>query len=272
LLLSHGAGVAGCPQASSSLEKPKAVGVMLEDLTWPEAEKRLGPGTVVVIPIGAAAKEHGRHLLLKTDLLLAEYFKGRVLAAADVVMAPTVAYHHYPAFLEYPGSVSLRFETARDLMIDICTSLSAYGPRRFYALNTGVSTAKPLAAAAAALEAEGILLRYTDLKVALAPIEKRIAQQEGGGHADEIETSMMLYIAPGTVDMSKALKDYDPSGKGALTRKPGGPATHSPTGAWGDPTLATREKGAQAADGLAAVMLADIEATRAAALPPPRPR
>src|SRR5262245_38883930 len=46
-------------------------GVMLEDLTWLEAEKVLTPEAVVVLPIGAAAKEHGPHLKLKNDLLLA---------------------------------------------------------------------------------------------------------------------------------------------------------------------------------------------------------
>jgi creatinine amidohydrolase len=69
-------------------------------------------------------------------------------------------------------------------------------------------------------------------------------EQEGGTHADEGETSMMLYIAPETVDMSKAVKDYDsrPNRRG-LTRDPEGKAHYSPTGIWGDPTLASREKG-----------------------------
>lgn len=55
---------------------------------------------------------------------------------------------------------------------------------------------------------------------------------------------MMLYIAPETVDMSKAVKDYDarPNRRG-LTRDPEGSGHYSPTGIWGDPTLATREKG-----------------------------
>jgi creatinine amidohydrolase len=249
---------------------PSPPGVLLEDLTWIEAEKRLGPDTVVVIPIGAAAKEHGPHLRLKNDLLLADYFKQRVLAATDVVVAPTVAYHHYPAFAEYPGSVSLRFETARDLIIDICASLAAYGPRRFYALNTGVSTSKPLAAAAAVLEKEGIVLAYTDLVKALGPIEKQVAKQEGGGHADEIETSMMLVIAPEMVEMSKAVKDYDPNGSG-MTRKAGGPGTYSPTGSWGDPTLATREKGEIVVAGMVTALLADIESLRRVPLPSPPP-
>ena len=49
-----------------------ARGVLLEDLTWVEAEKVLGPRTVVVIPLGAASKEHGPHLRLRNDFILAE--------------------------------------------------------------------------------------------------------------------------------------------------------------------------------------------------------
>ena len=74
-------------------------GVLLEDLTWVEAEKVLKPDTVMVIPIGAESKEHGPHLKLRNDFVMAEYFKKRILERADVVVAPTVNYHYYPAFL-----------------------------------------------------------------------------------------------------------------------------------------------------------------------------
>src|SRR5687767_13345272 len=166
----------------------KTKGILLEDLTWLEAEKILKAETVVVIPLGAAAKEHGPHLKLKNDWLIAEYLKQRVFEQSNVVIAPTVNYHFYPAFLEYPGSTSLRLETARDLIIDICKGLSRYGPRRFYVLNTGVSTLRALRPAAELLAKEGILLHYTDILKVLGPVEKAIGKQEGGTHADEIET------------------------------------------------------------------------------------
>src|SRR5580704_15229621 len=149
-------------------------GILLEDLTWQEAEKVLTKEAIVVIPIGAASKEHGPHLKLKNDWLLAEYFKREILRCADVVMAPTVNYHYYPAFMEYPGSVSLRLETARDLMVDICRSLTRYEPRKFYALNTGVSTMRALKPAVEILAGEGITLRYTDILNATASVEKEI--------------------------------------------------------------------------------------------------
>ena len=243
-----------------------AKGVLLEDLTWIEAEKVLTAETVVVIPLGAASKEHGPHLKLKNDWLIAEYLKREVMARANVVIAPTVNYHYYPAFLEYPGSTALRLETARDLIVDICRSLARHGPRRFYVLNTGVSTVRALKPAAEILAADGILLRYTDLLAILAPIEKAVAKQQGGTHADEIETSMMLYLAPTTVDMAKAADDYHP-GQGPLTRNPTGAGVYSATGIFGNATLASREKGEQITKALLEGILAEIESVRGAGPP-----
>jgi creatinine amidohydrolase len=218
-------------------------GVLLEDLTWQEAETVLRPDTIIIIPIGAASKEHGPHLRLKNDWLLAEYLKRETLKIAGVVIAPTVNYQYYPAFLEYPGSISLRLETARDLMVDICRSLAPCGPRKFYALNTGVSTIRPLQLTSKILAEEGIDFRYTDILKLTEPVKWEGKQQEGGTHAGETETSMMLFIAPSTVDMSKAIKDYHPSAKGGLTRDPEGDGSYSASGIYGDATLATREKG-----------------------------
>lgn len=238
----------------------------LEDMTWPEAERVLTRDAIVVIPVGAASKEHGPHLRLANDWIMADALRRRLAARTPVVVAPIVGLSYYPAFVEYPGSISLRLETARDVLVDVVRSLARYGPRRFYALNTGISTLRALGPAAEALAAEGIRLSYTDLGKALAPIEKQVARQEGGTHADEIETSMMLYLAPDTVDMARAVKDYRPGG-GPLTRNPDGPGVYSPTGSWGDPTLATRDKGERVVQFLVDALVADIDALRAAPLP-----
>jgi len=221
----------------------------------------------VVVPLGAASKEHGPHLLLSNDWLMATYLRDRLLEREDVVATPVVGFSYYPAFVEYPGTITLRLETARDLVIDTCRALARFGPRRFYALNTGVSTVKPLEAAAGELAKEGILLRYTDLLKALEPIEKRLAHQEGGTHADEIETSMMLVIAPKSVDMTKAVKNYVPGQTGPLTRTPQGEGKYSPSGVWGDPTLATREKGEAVVAALVDALVRDVDELRASPLP-----
>lgn len=251
--------------AAGSTPSTPAPGILLEDLTWIEAEKVLTPDAVVVIPLGAESKEHGPHLRLRNDFVMARYLAERVRERSRVVIAPTVNYGYYPAFVEYPGSTSLSLETSRDMIEEICRGLARFGPRRFYVLNTGVSTVAALKPAAAALAAEGILMRYTDVLTITADVEKRVSQQEGGTHADEIETSMMLYMSPEDVDMSKAVKDYHP-GRG-LTRDPTKKdMAYSASGVYGDATLATREKGRIVTEALVDRTVAEIEALRKAPL------
>jgi len=261
----HAQQTASRPSTAMQASSPR--GTVLGDLTWLEAEKLLTRDAVVVIPLGAEAKEHGPHLRLDNDRTLAEYYRRRVLEAAPVIIAPTVNYHFYPSFVEYPGSTTLRFETARDLIVDIVRSLAAYGPRKFYILNTGISTLRPLAASAEILRAEGILFEYTNIGTIAGPVEERISQQARGTHADETETSAILYMAPERVDMSKAVRDDSPRGEGGLTRNPNGRGTYSASGVWGDATLATREKGRQIVEASVEGILREIEALQAKPLP-----
>jgi creatinine amidohydrolase len=70
-----------------------------------------------------------------------------------------------------------------------------------------------LAPAAKALIADGVLLHYTDIH-AVGATPEGVQEQEGGTHADEIETSIMLYIAPKSAGMRQGRADYHP-GTGA---------------------------------------------------------
>ncbi len=266
VLLALAAATGAAPMAQNVAHRP---GTLLEDLTWKEAEAALTPDAVVVIPIGAQAKEHGPHLKLRNDFTIAEYLKRRILERSAVIVAPTLNYHYYPAFVDYPGSTTLRLETARDMTVDICRSLARFGPRRFYALNTGVSTVRALAPAVEILAGEGILLRFTNVSTIVEDVEKKVQQQEGGTHADELETSMMLYIDPGSVDMKKAVKDYHP-GESPLSRVPDPKRTYSASGVFGDATLASREKGRVIVDAMVERLVLEIADLRKATPPAPR--
>lgn len=237
--------------------------VKLADLSWQQAEQLLSPDAVIMIPLGAAAKEHGPHLRLDNDYRLAEALSTRVMEKIPVIVTPTISFHHYPAFTAYPGSISLRFDTARDLVVDIVDSLARFGPRRFYALNTGVSTAAPLQAAAELLRDSQVVLRYTDILTVTAGVESSLTQQQRGSHADEVETSMMLYLTPDRVDMAKAVKDDHPrQGNGGFSRVPGHPGIYSPSGVWGDPTLADAGKGKLLVEATVEKIVQDIETLR----------
>ena len=195
---------ATCPERVASGTAPGTA--------WPTCpgrrRRRSSPrDRVVVLPLGAAAKEHGPHLTLRNDEILAEYYADRVLAARAGRAAADADVRLLSGVPRFPGSTSVSFDTQRDTVAQIVRSVARHGPRRFYVLNTGVSTARPLKATAELLAAEGIVLHYSDVLQIGKAAEEAVREQKFGTHADEIETSMVLYMRPGTVRMEKAVAD-----------------------------------------------------------------
>jgi creatinine amidohydrolase len=257
-------------QVGHVLARQPARGLRLGDITWQQAASVVRPDTVVVVPLGAGSTEHGPHLKLGNDAIIADYLTQRLIDESDVVVMPSLSYHYFPGFLEYPGSISLTLNTARSLTTEAVASIARYGPRRFYVLNTGVSTSRALEEAARALRLQGILLTYTDFAGEVERASARVRQEEGGTHADEIETSMLLYIDPAAVDMRRAVKEFTAStGSLLLTRRRGAPGIFSESGVWGDPTRATRDKGRIVVDGIVSAVLGDVERLRHTTPPAP---
>lgn len=227
-------------------------GVWLEDLTWPEAERQFKAGAVVIVPIGAIAKEHGHHLPLKTDWLLAHELGSRIAAALPVVVAPIVCFGYYPAFVRYPGSQHLSAETFTRLLKELIGNLIDHGVTRIAVVNTGVSTEAPLRIALRDIYAERkVRVSAADIR-GLGAATRKLARQKLGGHGDESETSMILAIDRGAVRMERARTDYGhgPDEPKTVFYQPvtfdGDPASgldYSATGVRGDPTLATPEQG-----------------------------
>jgi creatinine amidohydrolase len=251
----------------------KKPGMTLGDVSWYEAAGALTESSVVVIPLGIAAAQHGPHLKLNHDERLARYLASRLEATTEVVIAPALTYHYSPALLDYPGSTTLSQATARSMTTDVVKSLARFGPRRFYILNTSVNAAAPLRDAATTLRDDGILLGHTDAERYLKGGGLALQQAPASpvGHADEVQTSMMLFVDPAAVDMDKAVREYG-SGSGPMTReKDAASGLYSATGVFGDPTVATREKGRVLVENFVNGILADIGRIRAAALPQPRP-
>ncbi len=237
--------------------------MFLADLTWAEAGERFAKGAVVLIPIGAAAKEHGLHLPLDTDWRVVRELAARVAARLPLVVAPVVGFGYYPAFAAYPGSQHLRVETFVALVTDLVGNLIDHGARKIALLNNGVSTEAPLAEALRQIERmRGVAALVLNTRV-LGRGADRLLRQSSGGHADERETSVMLAIAPAAVRMERARPAYRAAGAPLpFSPDPASPG-YNPTGATGDPTLAAAAKG----EAILAEMLREIVEALAARWP-----
>ncbi|MBS1984174.1 MAG: creatininase family protein [Bdellovibrionales bacterium] len=239
-------------------------GLWLDRVSWDEADVLLKEARVVVIPIGAGLKEHGHHLPLGNDAILATELTQRLVERAPILACPTVNYGPYPAFSEYPGSVTITPEAFEGTLRGIVQSLFRHGARRFYALNTGISTVASLEKLRLEFAAQDIAFAYMDLRRHGSQVRKEIERQSVGTHADEMETSLMLHLRPSVVHAERAVSELGADrGPGGLTRNAqatGG--VYSVTGAWGDPTLATAEKGARFAAAILADVLQDLQMLR----------
>src|SRR6476620_451564 len=111
----------------------------VERMTWDD-----GHGASAILPIGAAAKQHGFHLPLNTDRIQAEWLAGRLAEKIDALIWPTVTYGHYPAFVEYAGSNSLSISTFEALVREVAGQILSSGCKRLLVLNTGISTLAPV--------------------------------------------------------------------------------------------------------------------------------
>lgn len=223
----------------------------LESLTWRQAEKAFQEIPIVLLPIGAILKEHGPHLPLNTDYLLARDLARRVAARVQVLVCPPVTFGYYPAFVHFPGSVNLAADTFRELVEQIISSLATNGAQRFVILNTGVSTTPSLALAANNLAARKIRVALANI-LDLGHAADGVIENRVGSHANEHETSMLLAIDAAVVKMELAAAEIQPwmvarnapvRESGPLLREPAGAVGYAPSGVIGDPTRATREKG-----------------------------
>jgi len=215
-----------------------------------------------------ATEQHGPHLPLATDRLIAEYFCSRLEEALPdrVLILPTQAVGCSQHHMDFAGSLSLRHETFIECVVDVADSALAHGFTRLILFN---SHGGNLASAQVAMERIG--LAHPECRVVLATwwriaAEELIKLNDGGpgsvGHACEFETSLLSLIAPSLIDEPAIQPGRNPCefewAKGDLLRSPHAHyyrtmRQQTTDGTFGDPTRAGENKGRAIAD---AVVLA----------------
>lgn len=234
------------------------------DLTSPDIG-RIAAEAVAVLPV-AATEQHGQHLPVITDTALVSEIASRAEAALpdSIVLLPTLwvgnSHHH----LGFPGTISISSETYIRVLQDMADCLLQSGFRRIVFLNGHGGNITPLSEALYRLSqrpAEGELpwiAAATYWRLGQAAVDRAgFMESPRLTHACEYETSMMLGLRAEWVQMDKAhgvrterhSKFYDPLSYVPSTVTVSETfAQMTPTGAMGDPALATREKGARLLD------------------------
>jgi creatinine amidohydrolase len=233
--------------------------LLYERLTWPEVRRAASEQRVALIPVGTL-EDHGLHLPVDTDVrIITEICRRAAEEAPDeIVLLPTIPHGYDPHHMDFPGPISIGWDTFAKYCKDVGTSLAHHGFTRMLYLN-GHGSNQNLVEMAARL----VMIDYPEVLAGAAfylqseegikAVEEIRGSAFGGmAHADELETSIYLFIDPEAVDMEKAVDEQGyPSGKNArMEWWADGPlrlmpwwSSFSRTGVQGSPTLATAEKG-----------------------------
>jgi creatinine amidohydrolase len=232
--------------------------LLYERLTWPEVRRAVEENRVCLIPAGTL-EDHGPHLPIDCDNRIASEICRRAAEAIpnEVVLLPPVTHGFTPHHMDFPGPITIGWETFTKYCVDIGSSLARHGFKRILFLN-GHGSNIPLVNMAARL----IGLEHPDVLAAAAfyltsaegqrvIAEVRDSEIGGMGHACELETSIYLAIDPDAVFMDKAVDENSfPEGPHAWMDWSDGPLQIMPwwnaishTGVHGDATKATADKG-----------------------------
>jgi creatinine amidohydrolase len=230
---------------------------------------------VVILPIGAI-EQHGAHLPVGTDTVQVMHVLDAALnlLGADVPAwrIPALPYGKSTEHEMFAGTLSLSASTLMAVMHDIAHSVARAGFRRMAFVNGHGGNVAVIDAAARDIRAATGLMTFC-LHPSLfvdAPFAITAEERKHGIHAGELETSLMLAVAPATVDMSRAIRHFPDFPQATAPFGLFGAASAvwltpdwSPSGVFGDATIASAEKGrAILAAGAAklAALLRDISA------------
>jgi creatinine amidohydrolase len=251
-------------------------------LTWPEVARAAVEDRVCLIPV-ATLEDHGHHLPIDADLRIVEEICHRAAGEApdEILLLPAIPHGYSPHHMDFPGPITIGWDTFIRYVTDVGTSLARHGFRRMLFLN-GHGSNQNLVETAARLvmvehpEVLAAAAFYLTSPEALALIQEvRDSRRGGMAHACELETSIYLAAWPEDVDMDWAVDERSyPEGEhawldwsdGSLKLMPWW-SSFSRTGVQGEPTKATPEKGKQLLEAAVAECLAYVREIRSKLLP-----
>ena len=238
---------------------------LIEEMTG--KDYREGDFEVALVPVGST-ENHGDHLPFGQDTHVA-YRLSKLIAerAGRTLVIPPLFYGMSEHYQHLPFSISLRPENLIRVLDDVFASIYRWGIKRIVVINGHDGNIAPLEVSAREFKVVhpdvliAVLDKWWELPGRLLP-QGTFEVWDGLGHAGEGETSISLYLFPEMVDMSQA--------RGVI---PGLPlhvdvkwlfCELTPTGATGDPTRATKEKGRMMTEVVVDVVVRFIEDMRKA--------
>ncbi len=225
---------------------------------WPEIGAAEPARWIAVLPL-AATEQHGPHLPLGTDMMIAQAYLGRVRerlpAALPVTFLPVQGIGISTEHIDFPGTLSLPPEAALKSWIALGAGVARAGVRKLVMVTSHGGNSAGMSLAAQELRAHHGLVVVTTSWSRFGAPQGLFSEQElhHGVHGGAIETSIMLARFAEHVRIDK-IANFHPASiameqqyRRLSATRPAPFAWQSqdlhPSGAVGDAAQASAEKG-----------------------------
>lgn len=217
----------------------------MTDMTMEEFRQATARGDWLLLPLGTT-EEHGGHLPLGTDMMIAEHVCREVARQCGAVVAPALPYGLCRSTRNFPGTVSVSFQALEAVVGEVLSECVRHGARRIAVISghAGSAHMEAVRVVGQRLVEEIPNLLLLAIGPDELPLPSLPAPSPGfvEGHAGATETSVLLAIHPDRVRRDRL-------GPGAAPQFPAcqavaHPELAFPGGVIGDPTCASAEAGA----------------------------
>jgi len=224
------------------MQPDKGGDMILEEMTMEEFSAALRKTRTLALPYGTL-EAHGRHLPLNTDTIVVRRVLEDAAQKRDFFISAPVHYGVCTSTGQHPGSVGITPPTLRRLTADIVQDAYSRGLGRVLLISGHAGGAHMAAikesAEVLAAGLKGLTIAALSIYDAVWDDLQRIADTENDSHAGEMETSLILHLAPGLVK-GRSEEEYPRFNKPIINADK---VSEWPGAVWGDPGKATAEKG-----------------------------
>jgi len=216
--------------------------MLMEEITSEEFERLKEKVKTVIIPVGSI-EAHGPHLPLATDLYTIYEVCKVIAQKIPVLVAPPVYYGLCRSTKPLPGTLSIKGEVLKALLLNIISEFYRQGFKNFFILSGhagGTHNAYLIDSAETFVEAHPDTRFFVaDIYKLLIPFLKELKIPENDSHAGEWEASFILYFKPHLVK-GKGFEDYPRFPRFRVVAEK---EKYWSSGIWGNPLKASKEKG-----------------------------
>lgn len=212
----------------------------LKEMPPEEARLAFAVNPRLIIPVGTC-EQHGPHLPIGCDTIVVERLADDLSAEFRIVRAPTIEYGvNDPTRLHFPGNASVRRKTLRRWLNDLLPDWEKAGVEEFLVLTMNGDA--PHQEALGTVVTDRARVRVVD--VLAIDFGTLLDQAHGPIHGGEVDTSLLLYVAPDLVRMQEARDFILPESTARRYRRGSTMALPAISpGSVGQPTRASAEKG-----------------------------